>query len=70
MKQPKTKTNEPVMLGSLKPGAKFIYDNKLWEVKKHNPVVDRCEHEGTADCRLINSAVIKSICRGNYVVPA
>jgi len=65
--KPKTKT--PVLLGSLEPGDWFTYDNKIWELKKHNPVVDRLETEGTAECRMINSAVIKSICRSNYVVP-
>lgn len=68
MKRPKAKT--PVLLGSLRPGDKFIFDNKLWELKKHNPVVARPDSEGTAECRLINSSVIKAICRGNYVVKA
>jgi hypothetical protein len=63
----KTET-KPVMLGSLQPGDTFRFDNKLWELKKHNPMVERCESEGTAECRLVNSSVVKSICRSNYVV--
>lgn len=60
---------QPVMLGSLVAGAWFKFDNKIWELKNHNPTVERSVSEGTANCRQINSSVIKDICRSNYVLP-
>lgn len=66
----KSKPKRPVLLGSLKPGDWFIHDNKLWELKHHNPVVERRTDEGTAECRIINTPVILSLKRCNYVVKA
>lgn len=63
------KPKQPVMLGSLKVGARFIRNEKEWEVKQQNWSKERKPSEGKAVCWQINTPVIINISRDNYVVP-
>lgn len=58
------------MLGTLSVGDQFIYDAATWEVLQQNPSKERDPKDGKARCKKINTPVIVSICRSNYVVKA
>lgn len=57
------------MLGSLAIGARFIKDEKEWEVRQQNWSRDRPVNKGKAVCRQVNSPVVICISRDNYVIP-
>ena len=70
MKQSKTIKKQPVLLGSLEIGEKFLYDSALWEVLQQNWSQERKLDQGKARCKKVNTPVILNICRSNYVVKA
>lgn len=63
------KPKQPVLLGSLEKGARFIKDQKEWEVLQQNWTKERKPAEGKARCKMVNTPVILNLNRDNYVMP-
>jgi hypothetical protein len=68
MRQKISKKPEPIILGTLKIGERFIFDSATWEVLQQNYTKERDPKDGKARCKKINTPVILNICRSNYVV--
>jgi hypothetical protein len=59
--------SEPVLLGSLDVGDRFIYQNKEWKVMQQEWSRPRAANEGKARCWQINTPVILNLNRDMWV---